>query len=209
LLGGGSDPYGRLRRDYGDSSFDTRHRWSLSFSYDIPSLHSVWSAVPSRLVEGWRLTGINVMQTGLPILFQDSNELSLTCSDFSFYSCADRPDVVSTPHALDPRKSASHLFFDPASFTDNAVGTLGTTPRGFFHGPSYWNTDFSIQKDTKITTGDNPMVVQLRLEAFNLFNHTNFGQPTGNVASGSFGQVLGLVRGGNSRLVQLGAKFIF
>ena len=49
--------------------------------------------------------------------------------------------------------------------------------------------------------------VQLRFEAYNLFNHVNFANPVGDVASANFGRVTAIR--GNSRLLQLGAKFIF
>jgi hypothetical protein len=78
--------------------------------------------------------------------------------------------------------------------------------RGFLHGPGYWNTDFSLQKDTKITEGKT---LQMRFEAYNLFNHTNFANPSGSVSSGNFGRILGLRAFTNSRQIQLGAKFIF
>src|SRR5215472_14936570 len=61
---GGVDPYGRFARDYGSSAFDSRHRWTLSASYEVPSLKRLWSAAPGRIFEGWRLTGINALQTG-------------------------------------------------------------------------------------------------------------------------------------------------
>jgi hypothetical protein len=216
FVGAGSfDPYGRLQRDYGNSAFDARHRFTVSFSYDIPNLNklSAFHWMPSRVFGGWRLTGINILQTGQPIILQDSNQLSLTCVNHVYYSCPDRPDLVKMPVGLNPRTSsfggASHYFFDPASFTDNAVGTLGNVGRNFFHGPGFWNTDFSVQKDTNIT---EKTTFQMRLEAFNLFNHTNFANPVGDVGVGTgpgttFGQVQGIR--GNSRLVQLGAKFIF
>lgn len=213
FLGAGSfDPYGRLQRDYGNAAFDARHRFTVSFSYEIPNLSkiSAFSRVPSRIFSGWRLSGINILQTGQPILLQDSNQLSLTCTNFVYYSCPERPDLVKMPVALDPRTATfggvSHYFFDPSSFTDNALGTLGTTTRNFFHGPGFWNTDFSVQKDTHITEGTS---LQLRLEGYNLFNHTNFANPVGDVASGNFGRTSNIRTGSNSRLVQLGVKFIF
>jgi len=70
---GGVSPY-NLARDYGSSAFDARNRWVVSFSYDVPTPHFM-----PRVLGGWRLTGINAIQSGSPILFQDSNELSLTC----------------------------------------------------------------------------------------------------------------------------------
>ena len=213
FVGAGSfDPYGRLRRDYGNSAYDARHRFTVSFTYEIPNLNkiSAFSRVPSRVFGGWRLSGINILQTGQPIILYDNNQLSLTCVNHVYYSCPDRPDLVKMPVALNPRTATfgglQNYFFDPASFTDNALGTLGNTTRNFFHGPGFWNTDFSVQKDTHITEGTT---IQLRLEAYNLFNHTNFANPVGDVSSGNFGRITGIRLGTNSRLVQLGAKFIF
>lgn len=206
---GSFDAYGNLRRDRGDSAFDARHRFTLSTSYDIPNLNklSAFSWMPSRVFGGWRITGINAWQTGFPINFQDSGSRSLTCSlNYSFYACPDRPDLVTRPTALDPKTTTTHNYFAAADFTRNALGTEGTTPRGFFHGPGFWNIDFSLQKDTKVTEGTT---FQLRVEAFNLLNHTNFANPTGSITSGNFGRVTAIRNFTNSRLVQLGAKFIF
>jgi hypothetical protein len=205
------DPYGRFRRDYGSSAFDARHRWVFTLDYEIPSLKHLLSAIPGRLVEGWRITGINTLQTGFPVNLQDSGSRSLTCAlNYTFYGCPDRPDLVSVPTILDPRTAVfgtkNDYWFDPKSFARNAFGTLGNVGRGFLRGPGYWNTDFSIQKDTRITEGKT---IQLRLETYNLFNHTNFANPVGSISSGNFGRITGIRRFTNSRLVQLGVKFIF
>ena len=224
FVGSGSfDPYGRLQRDYGNAAFDARHRFTVSFSYEIPNLNklSAFSFVPSRIFGGWRLSGINILQTGQPIILSDSNQRSLTCENKTYYSCPDRPDFVKMPVALNPRTAKFgtgcdqtplpptclvNFFFDPSSFTENALGTLGNTTRNFFHGPGFWNTDFSVQKDTHITEGTT---IQLRLEAYNLFNHVQFANPVGNVASVNFGRITDIRRNSNSRLIQLGAKFNF
>jgi hypothetical protein len=137
---------------------------------------------------------------------------SLTCSwQLSFYGCPDRPQFVSFPTALNPRnvttfRRTGNYWFNPASFTDAPLGQLGNVSRGFFQGPGFTNLDFAIEKNTKITEGTT---VQLRLEAYNAFNHTNFGTPNNNVDSSRFGLITSIRSFTNSRLVQLGAKFIF
>lgn len=206
---GSFDPYGNRHRDYGSSAFDSRHRFTFVFGYEFPKTH-----VLPLVTNGWRVTGQTVLQAGFPVNLQDSNELSLVCSTtYSFYACPDRPDVVSAPKYLDPRASSTHQWFNPATFTDNAVGTLGNASRGMLRGPGYWGTNFSVQKDTRIMEGKT---FQMRLEVYNLFNHANFANPDGDVASATFGQILSLrpfVNSGpspeGSRLIQLGAKFIF
>ena len=223
FVGAGSfDPYGRLQRDYGNSAFDARHRFTVSLTYDIPNLNklSMFHWMPSLIFGGWGLSAINVLQTGQPIIFSDSNQFSLTCTNLVYYSCPDRPDLVKMPVAVNPRTAmfgtgcnltpptpcANHYFFDPSSFTDNALGTLGNTTRNFFHGPGFWNTDFALRKVTRITEGTS---FEMRFEAFNLLNHVNFANPIGDVADPNFGRISSIRTGSNSRLLQLGAKFSF
>lgn len=206
---GGVDVYGNLRRDYGDSAFDGRHRFVTSASYDLPNLNRILSWMPNYLFGGWRVTGINTYQTGIPIAFQDSRNRSLTCSTvYNYYACPDRPDLVFQPQPLDPRTAGfngkTNYFFDPSAFKDNALGTEGTTRRGQLHGPKFWNLDFSLQKETKITEHTS---ITLGADAFNIFNHANFARPTASFSSSNFGRVTAIT--GNPRLVQLGARFIF
>ncbi len=209
--GGGVNPYGDFSRDYANSAFDARHRWAFAFDYEIPSLKHLWASAPGVVFDGWRVSGFNAVQTGFPILLQASNNNSLTCDlDLSFYGCPDRPDLVSKPTILNPKTSVigslNHYWFDPASYTDNAVGTLGTAGRNSLTGPGYWNTDVSLQKDTRITEGKT---LQLRIEFYNVFNHTNFANPSGNVDSGNFGRISAIRANTNSRQIQVAAKFIF
>jgi len=208
---GGVDAYGNFSRDYGSSAFDARHRWVFTLDYEIPSLKHMWSAAPDRIFGGWRISGINTLQTGFPVNLQDSNNRSLACDIFqSFYGCPDRPDFVSVPTILNPKTSIigtkAHYWFNPSAFAQNAIGTEGNVGRGFLRGPGLWNTDFSLQKDTRITEGKT---LQLRFEAYNLFNHTNFANPVGDIASGNFGRISAIRNFTNSRLIQLGAKFLF
>jgi Carboxypeptidase regulatory-like domain len=211
-LAGSFDPYGRFRNDYGSSAFDVRHRWVISGTYEIPSLHKVWAFAPDRVFGGWQLSAINTLQSGFPLFLEATSVPSLTCSwQFSFYGCPDRPQLVSFPKVLDPRnvttfRRKGNYWFDPASFTDAPLGQLGNVSRGFFHGPGFTNLDFAIEKNTKITEATN---LQLRLEAYNAFNHTNFGTPNNNVDSSRFGLITSIRSFTNSRLVQLGAKFTF
>ena len=62
------------------------------------------------------------------------------------------------------------------------------------------------KKDTRITEGKT---LQLRIEFYNVFNHTNFANPSGNVDSGNFGRISAIRANTNSRQIQVAAKFIF
>jgi hypothetical protein len=87
---------------------------------------------------------------------------------------------------------------------------LGTMQRNAFTGPGYADLDMSGEKDTRIREGLN---FNLRVDAFDILNHPNFGQPSGNVQSSSFGQITGtrfpISDGGSSRQLQISCKFVF
>jgi hypothetical protein len=214
-----SDPFNR-HNDYGDSIYDARQRFVLSYSYYIPSVRhfSAFQRLPSRLTDGWRITGITTFQSGFPISLFDSSDNSDTCNaSFSFYGCPDRPNAVAPQVILNPRTGTagtppnlvSNIYFSPASFPAQSPGVLGNSGRNFFHGPGINNFDFALFKDTRVTESK---MLELRFEFFNLFNHTQFNpveQVNGAIADASapnFGAVLGAL---SSRVIQLGAKFYF
>jgi hypothetical protein len=98
---------------------------------------------------------------------------------------------------------------NPAAFVRQATG-FGNAGRNILRSPGFEDIDFSIAKTTAIKERAS---LQFRAEAFNLFNHPNFGQPVNNLASSAFKQILATrtARGdlGSSRQLQLGLKLIF
>ena len=200
----------------GDSGNDARQRLVVGYVYAIPSLHHIVNALPDRIFGGWKLTGITTFQTGFPFSFTDSGFRSLTCDAFTFYACQDNANqVVPNVRTLDPRTSSfngkPNYWFDPCSFGSSVtgcpprvpLGQYGNTRRNSLHGPGINNFDFSLQKDTKITERTS---FQIGIEAFNLFNHTQFNNPTARVNSGNFGRITSAAAG---RLVQLRTKINF
>jgi hypothetical protein len=82
--------------------------------------------------------------------------------------------------------------------------------RNSFTGPGFADLDMSGQKTTKIT---ERVDFTLRADAFDILNHPNFGQPSGNVQSSTFGQIsatrFATSDGGSSRQLQISGKFVF
>jgi hypothetical protein len=207
----------------GDSSFDARHRFVVSFDYELPRLSPHWNNGFSRYVlDGWRLSGITQLQTGFPITIGDTTFRSLTCDHFEFYKCWDAPNVNGPVSLFDPRNAAlvntatnstnkaslPYYFFDPNAFSRQAFGTLGNAGRNNFHGPGINNTDLAVMKELRLNESRR---IELRLESFNTFNHTQF-RFSGSVISfqdistNNFGRTLTAAPG---RVVQLGAKIYF
>ena len=83
------------------------------------------------------------------------------------------------------------------------MGRFGNSNRRFFHGPGFNNWDFALHKSTTLREG---MTLQFRAEFFNLFNHAQFYNPTGNFNSSQFGFVTGARE---PRIGQVALKFLW
>jgi hypothetical protein len=82
-------------------------------------------------------------------------------------------------------------------------GSFGTANRRFFHGPGFNNTDLGV---TKIIPVREAMSFEIRGEFFNIFNHAQFMNPSGDISSSTFGQI---TNARDPRIGQLSAKFIW
>ncbi|PYX23555.1 MAG: hypothetical protein DMG87_05345 [Acidobacteria bacterium] len=202
------------------SAFDARHRIVLSYYWELP--FRKFTGATGKLLNGWAVSGITAFQTGFPIRISTvaDNELM-----YSFdFELPGEPAQLAPFRTMKPQSNANY-YFDPNSFTDNAtddsappcsagaqfecyqpslLGTLGNTKRTICCGPHLSNTDFAILKTIPITENTH---VDFRAEFFNIFNHTQFFNPDGNVSDGSqFGQIT-QVR--DPRLVQFAVKLFF
>ncbi len=94
-------------------------------------------------------------------------------------------------------------YFNTSLFSNEQLGQFGNSRRRFFHGPGLNNFDMALAKNTKFTESKE---LQFRVEAFNLFNHAQFSNPTGEINSSQFGLVTSARA---ARILQLGLKFLF
>jgi hypothetical protein len=190
--------------NYGDSNFDARNRFVFSPVYNIPNwkhlpgLH--W--LPDPIGRGWEVSGILTLAQGFPIdIRTSSGSLSLFCaSNFQFYACPDVPNQIAPITLKDPRVG-KNFFFDPTAFQQEAIGTFGNTHRNPLHGPGLNNTDFAIYKNVYFWPGSESKYLQLRLESYNVFNHTQFNyNSTGSITSSLLGRVTAAQPGRQSQL---------
>jgi hypothetical protein len=183
------------------SSYDTPHNFVASYNWAIPFARAFPSA-PRRLTHGWNAVGISRFSTGFPItLSQSAGDQSLTGD-----SANDTPNLVGpvvTQNAHNPGPNGPNTYFLPGAFATETYGGFGTANRRFIIGPGFLNTDFALEKDTQIAES---MSVQFRAEFFNIFNHTQFNNPTGDFSSSQFGVV---TSAHDPRIGQLSLKFLF
>jgi hypothetical protein len=202
---GSSNPqaqdFRNLRAERALSDFDARNRFVLSAIYLLPLRGR--GAVLSRLAQGWSVSPIVNLQSGNP--FSPIIQVTDTRGSLEAFN---RPFLVpGVP--LTPPNPSPDLWINPAAFVRQATG-FGDAGRNILTGPGFTDIDLSIAKDTKIK---ERVSLQFRSEAFNLFNHPNFGQPQNNLSVASFGQITATrtTRGdlGSSRQIQFALKLVF
>jgi outer membrane receptor protein involved in Fe transport len=188
------------RRTRSLSLYDARHRFVISYYWDLPM--PKYSGFAGKLLDGWALSGITQLQSGFPIRIFSYGDENLT-GNSSGFSSPTFPDLTGTFHAQDPRQHGGYGF-DPSQFQPQALGTQGNSPRTVCCGPGLDNTDFSVQKNTAI---NERFRTEFRLDVFNAFNHTKFLNPDGIFSDGSnFGLIQ---RAADPRLMQVALKLIF
>jgi hypothetical protein len=217
--------------NYGLSDFDVRQHFAGTAIYTLPFKRN-------RLVSGYQLSTIMQYQTGNPVnilasssgfngitglvrpnllthvarakqqlagvtnvtLFQNPGGLAYggDVCDITNYTPACVYQVVGT-------QASATATTAPTVYTG-----LGNESRNKGVGPGFADLDLSGEKDTKIFEG---LTFKLRVDAFDILNHPNFGQPSGNVQSSTFGQItatrFATSDGGSSRQLQISGKFIF
>ena len=156
-----------LPAEKGPSTFDTRHRWTSVLNYQLP----VSTHLPKLLADGWQLNAIVTVQSGRPIGIITSN------GGINYHQ---RPDLVPGVNPILPNWTPATGYLNPAAFQQPA-GDFGDLGRNQIYGPGFWNADFSVTKNTKLTEA---LALQFRAEIFNIFNHPNFALPTNVITPG-------------------------
>jgi len=205
--------------NYGSSDFDARHRLSAGYVYTVPVAGFMRSnAILKEALSGWGIGGVTALQAGFPVGINEAGAYnSGWCDQFEFFGCPDVPNINSFDIQKGNIRDAAtgHQYFAKALFSPQPTGTFGNTPRNFFSGPGYDYTNLQLSKNVHFTS-DSKTYVQLRVEAFNAFNHANFAPPQSDYLSPTFGAVTNVQQtfdpnGDPSpgRSVQLSGKFYF
>ena len=185
-----------LEFEKGPALFDARHRFVVSFGYELPRLDDAGPLV-RYLAGGWQLNGIYQAQTGFPLTVTQGAVLDIRYM-------TSRPDVTCDPND-GPRTTAQ--WFNTSCFTTLTLAQTGERPgnagRNTVRGPGFQRTDLSVFKNFDFAQHHR---IQVRVEGFNIWNQARFAQPNGVIGTAPFGQITSAEDG---RIVQLGVKYIF
>ncbi len=177
------------------SSWDMTHNFVATYTYPLP-------------LKGWSLSGTTRFSTGFPVTLFDDSDRSLlgTLGNGVNNQLLDTPEYLGGPLNINTNPRNGKPEFNPSAFSLEALGQLGNAARRSFHGPGIENFDMQISKTVRITETKS---FDIRVEAFNVFNHAQFYGPSsvdGEVNDSNFGSV---VSAAAPRLVQLAVKFHF
>jgi hypothetical protein len=162
------DPY-NVKLNRGPSDFDVRHSLSINFTWALP--FEGGAGLRRTLVAGWQLNGIFTALSGVPMtpFFTFDQDRDATTDN------EQRPNLA--PGLTAPRRISRTQLFSADDFVLPDVGTRGSFGRNQIWGPGLITFDPSVTKQFSLD-GSRRKTVQLRIEAFNVFNHTNFAIPS-------------------------------
>jgi hypothetical protein len=195
------NPYD-LRAEYARANLDRRHVLSINYIYELP-FFSGQRDFKEKVLGGWQISGITSYFTGLGFSPATSSNDPAGLGLLGSSPSGARPDVICDPNNNAPQTFLQ--FFNTACFANPPAGVnrVGNAGRNTIQGPSTTRFDATLAKNIRLSESKS---VQLRLEGFNIFNHTNFTTLSLNITSATYGNVTA-VR--DPRTIQLGAKFIF
>ena len=229
--------YTQLKKFYAPAGFDRRNVFNFQYVYNLPQFKG-----SNKLVQlaagGWEYSGVTQFWSGTPCLAGNS-PTNDACDLFSSGNLGNgggqqspgasqtgsqtfghiRPDYIGgpiiTPHSHNQPAGQNPQWFNPAAFASPAPGSFGNFHRNSIYGPGIDNWNMSLFKNFIFTES---MRIQLRFEAYNVFNHTQWANVNNGLSSPVNGTSFAGANAGSSgqitsardpRQLQLGGKFYF
>ena len=199
-----------IRAEYGRALLDRRHVLSFNYIYELP-FFSKQKGLIHTVLAGWQVSGIGTYYTGIPFTVASATYDTAGIGFIPAIVAGGRPRLLCNPNENAPR--TVDQWFNGACFArQTAAGVTGVqnvpgdASRGAVDGPPTTRMDFTLSKYFRMSENTS---IQLRAEAFNVFNHTNFRNLSTSRAitnEALFGSVTSFR---DPRVLQFGIKFLF
>jgi len=197
-----------LAAEWGPAGCDIRHRFVTSLIYQIPftsrvQSSSAWERFARVVLGDWQVAAIYQAQTGFPFtisVFGDPANAGALLNVNPVRANA----VPGVSPSLPSDERSGDMWFNTAAFTTPAAFTFGNVGRNSIYGPGLEKADIALQRTFPLhgTVG-----LDVRMEAFNAFNHTNYGTPERYVNTPQFGSVI--MAGTPARQIQFSGRLNF
>ena len=216
------NPY-NTHQNYGPADYDVRNYVNANYVYELPIRRMFGGHGSTYLVDGWQVSGALFARGGLPYSVIDTGLTGVNNYEASIF-----PAPVTS---ITNRGCNSEVYAGSIAAGNGCLTTAQFTPSGtetgfsgglrnLFRGPSYFDTDFTVMKNTKIPKWEHANL-GIGFQFFNLFNHPNFNLPVNAINNPLFGtlqstvstptSILGSFLGGDAspRLIQLKCSLTF
>ena len=184
----------------GNSAFDIRNRFVTSVLYELPFGKGkpllADSRVGNAIAGGWQLAAIFSAQSGLwftPVEGVDASNTGTT----------EHPNRIANGNLPSGHRSINH-WFDTTAFPTPAQYTFGNSGRDILNGPGFHNIDFGLSRVIGLVEGAS---LEIRAEAFNLFNTPQFGLPNATLGQSTTAVISSVFN--PQRQIQLAARIQF
>jgi len=176
-----------LSLNYGSADYDLRHNFTFGYIWDLPFKST--GMLKDALIGGWEISGTVFAHSAFPFSVVDD------VTALGFYYADGAPDqevqVLAQPAAKSISRTCTSTTTPCWTASDFATSTsFGTIARNSFRGPGYFNTDFSVRKNFRLSERLN---FQVGANAYNVLNHPNFANPSNDLSSSNLGVITGTV----------------
>jgi hypothetical protein len=178
--------------DRGNCTSNRTHIANVTVGYTTPQLTNTAARM---LASDWRISGMLEARSG--------SWLTVTTTADRMFSGipGQRVDQVSDEVYAD--KTLDN-YLNRDAFALQAIGTLGSHKRNSIVGPGFWQVNLALARLLRLRAAQT---LELRVEAFNLFNNFNWGNPVTNFNAGTFGRITSAA--GDPRIMQFAVKYGF
>ncbi len=190
---------------WGNSSFDRRHVFNISYIYDLPFFANT-STLTGKLLGGWQVSGASFFRTGTPFSITRTNDIAGVGEG----SNGQPYDLVGDPLANANQQFSGgsavdqNYWFNPTAFAAPTAGRFGNAPRNLIYNPGEQQWDIALFKNFAL---GGVRRIQFRAEIFNFPNHPNLSGPNTDPTSADFGRSVG--KNNSVRDIQLSLRFLF
>jgi len=202
-----------LSSERGPNGQTPRHRFTFTEVWEVPigrgrAFGAAMPAALDALIGGWQLSTIWTVRSGMPVnvsLATNGTDPN-TGLPYTFLNRNGgtlRPNLVGDPNAGSDASKDRFKFLNASAYALQPINTPGNAPRNSAWGPGYFTVDLSLVK--RMSLGQ-ARYVDLRVEAFNLFNRTNYMDPNGTWGSANFGVISNAF---DKRVMQVAARIAF
>jgi hypothetical protein len=210
-----------LANSRGLSDFDRKHRFVVSYRYDLPFFKGS-EGLKKTVFSGWAISGITILQSGTPFSVLDSSAGTAFLgggleSGTSGAQLASGGSIGAGLTSGDIHSRVNKGYLNVANFVpappvpaslggDGVVTLFGNLGRNIYRGPRQQNWDFSMLKNFRLTERQE---LRFTTDFFNIWNHANFANPAVTDVENptAFGRIISTV--GTPRLIQFSLRYAF